>query len=127
MTTIEVCIDVPDLEEGKRFYRAALGLKEEPSPVPNVVVLSAENVRICLLKKDEGSQPSPTTTDRRTYRRHWTPVHLDFRVAEISTALQRAIKAGAVVESDVQSDEYGSWVPCADPFGNGFCFIRPKW
>lgn len=126
MPSVEVCIDVPDLQESRRFYTEAFGLIEEPSPVSNVVVLAADNLRICLLERAEGSRASSTTDDTRSFQRHWTPVHLDFRVTDIRVALERAIAAGAVAESEIQTDEHGSWVTCADPFGNGFCFIEPR-
>ena len=126
MPSVEVCVDMPDLGEGRRFYQAAFGLLEESSPVSNVVVLAADNVRICLLHRAEGSRASTTADGTRSFGRHWTPVHLDFRVTDIRAALQRALEAGAVAESEIQTDEHGSWVTCADPFGNGFCFIQPK-
>lgn len=126
MLLIEVCIDVPSLDDGKRFYTEAFGLVEEPSPVTNVAVLAAENVRICLLAKPEGTKPAPSAADLRRYQRHWTPVHLDVRVTDIDRALEQALSAGATQESQIQADEHGSWVACADPFGHGFCFIQPK-
>ena len=34
-----VSIDVPDLEDGLRFYRDALGLPEVARPIPTYVIL----------------------------------------------------------------------------------------
>ncbi|MGD8927342.1 MAG: VOC family protein [Lysobacterales bacterium] len=125
-TTVEICIDVPDLGKARAFYVAAFGLSDEASPVPDVVVLATDNLRICLLEKEEGSRPSPSSGDIRRYRRHWTPVHLDFRTSDIHASLERVLAAGAVAESDVLENKHGSWVTCADPFGNGFCLIQPN-
>ena len=57
---------------------------------------------------------------------HWTPVHLDVVVPDTDHALERAVAAGATRESEIETDEHGSWVACADPFGHGFCLIRPR-
>jgi len=126
MPSVEICIDVPNIEVGARFYIEALGFDRETSPVANVAVLSADNLRVCLLQRAEGSQPSPSAEHPRSYRRHWTPVHLDVVVPDIERALERAVEAGATLESEIETDEHGSWVSCADPFGHGFCFICPR-
>jgi predicted enzyme related to lactoylglutathione lyase len=64
------------------------------------------------------------TEEKRDYRRHWTPVHLDFVVQDIRTAVERALAAGAILERDVTSHAYGKLALLADPFGNGFCLLQ---
>lgn len=126
MPSIEVCIDVPSLEDARRFYVEAFGLVEEPSPATNVVIVTADNLRLCLLLRAEGSRPFPSAEQPRRYDRHWTPVHLDVRVSDIEGAVARAVAAGAAQETPIRTDEHGSWVSCVDPFGHGFCFIQPR-
>ena len=79
-TTLSISIDVPNLAEGVAFYWSAFGFSEESRPVPGVAVLRGLDIELCILEKPAGSKPSTATPDRRSYERHWTPVHLDFRV-----------------------------------------------
>jgi len=45
---------------------------------------------IYLLVKSPGTPASDTTSQRRSYERHWTPVHLDFVVDEIEPAVSES-------------------------------------
>jgi len=65
-----------------------------------------------------------TTSQRRSYRRHWTPVHLDFIVDEIEPAVERAKVAGARLEQPIATHKWGKLALMADPFGHGFCFVQ---
>jgi uncharacterized glyoxalase superfamily protein PhnB len=56
----------------------------------------------------------------RRYRRHWTPVHLDFVVDDVWAAVQRALNAGAKLEGEVQCHPWGYLGTMSDPFGHGF-------
>jgi uncharacterized glyoxalase superfamily protein PhnB len=60
----------------------------------------------------------------RRYRRHWTPVHLDFVVSELEAAVSGAIEAGATIEGEIQTHNWGRIAHMADPFGHGICFIQ---
>ena len=51
-------------------------------------------------------------------------MHLDFVVPDIEAAVDRARRAGAVLESDVTSQQWGRIALMADPFGNGFCLVQ---
>jgi predicted enzyme related to lactoylglutathione lyase len=126
VSSIEICIDVPDLERGIRFYGDAFGFAKVAEPHPGVAVLKAGDASITLLEKPEHTSPSPNTSDVRRYERHWTPVHLDFHVDDIKVALEKAVKAGATREQFFESDQHGSIAFCADPFGNGFCLLQRK-
>ncbi|HYD84412.1 MAG TPA: VOC family protein [Opitutus sp.] len=117
-------IDVPDLEQGIAFYQRALPLTLARRMFDGTVAeMRAENVRIYLLEKPQGSAPF-THAEARDYGRHWTPVHLDFAVGDIETALTQALKAGAKQETEVDRAEWGAIVTLSDPFGNGFCLVR---
>lgn len=124
MIGIEICIDVPDLKRGIRFYADAFGFSKISEPYPGVAVLQVGAATITLLEKGEQSKPSPNTRDVRHYERHWTPVHLDFHVDDLSAALDRAIRAGAVKEQFYENAGHGSIAFCADPFGNGFYILE---
>lgn len=126
MIGIEICIDVPDLMRGIRFYADAFGFTKASEPYPGVAVLEAGGTSITLLEKSEQSKPSSSTRDVRHYDRHWTPVHLDFHVDDLKVALDRAIRAGAVKEQSFEDPAHGSIAFCADPFGNGFCLLESK-
>jgi predicted enzyme related to lactoylglutathione lyase len=60
----------------------------------------------------------------RDYARHWTPVHLDFVVDDIDSAVTRAREAGARLEGEIRVGAWGKIAGMADPFGNGFCLIE---
>lgn len=123
MPSISVSIDVPDLDEGERFYAAAFGFTRTAAPAPGVLVMKAGSASLCLLHKPAGSKPSPHTTDTRRYERHWTPVHLDIHVEDFHAALARALAAGAKQEQLFEHGEHGAAAFCSDPFGHGFCLI----
>jgi predicted enzyme related to lactoylglutathione lyase len=123
---IEICIDVPDLERGIRFYADALGFSKVSEPYPGVACMETGAAAITLLEKREQTRPSPNTRDVRRYDRHWTPVHLDFHVEDLKAALDQAVRAGAVKEQDIEDPVHGSAAFCADPFGNGFCLLENK-
>jgi predicted enzyme related to lactoylglutathione lyase len=78
---------------------------------------------IYLLPKAGGSEAFPRG-EKRSYARHWTPVHLDFVVSDIRAAMKRALGAGATLERDVTTHAYGKLALMADPFGNGFCLLE---
>jgi predicted enzyme related to lactoylglutathione lyase len=124
--SIEICIDVHDLEHGVRFYGKAFGFTKVAEPYSGVAVLHAGAAAITLLEKREGSRPSPKTLETRHYDRHWTPVHLDFHVDDVRAALNTALAAGATQEQFFESSEHGPAAFCADPFGNGFCILQRK-
>ena len=105
-TGLLVNVDVDDLERGKRFYCEALGLRVGRE-FDGWVELIGRDAPIYLLPKEPGTEAFPKGT-RRSYARHWTPVHLDFVVDDIASAMRRAVAAGASVESDVQLFSRGS-------------------
>ena len=126
MPSVSISIDVPNLDDGVRFYSEAFGFSKFANPVPGVVLLHAENLNICLLEKKPGSKASSATTETRRYERHWTPVHLDIHVSDLDAALAKALQAGAKQEQLFRNAEHGSAAFCSDPFGHGFCLLERK-
>lgn len=118
-----VNIDVEDLERATEFYCAALGLRVGRR-FDGSIELLGESAAIYLLHSEAGSRASPASDDVRHYERHWTPVHLDFAVPELESALARAKAAGASVESAIETHPWGRIARLADPFGNGFCLLE---
>lgn len=117
-------IDVDDLERATKFYCEGLGLTVGRRLGQSVVELRGGNSTIYLLENESGSAPVRGAVMVREYSRHWTPVHLDFVVPSLETAVERAVAAGAHLESDMRSSTWGRIASLADPFGNGFCLIE---
>ncbi len=124
MTSLRICIDVDDLSKGIDFYTRAVGLRLGRRLGDAWVELLGASAPIDLLANAAGSTPSPRSPMTRNYGRHWTPVHLDFVVAELDEAVRRAQAAGAILESGIQERKWGRLANMADPFGNGFCFLE---
>jgi predicted enzyme related to lactoylglutathione lyase len=119
-----VNIDVPDIEQATAFYRDAFSLTVGRQMGGGAVELLGAKAPIYLLAKPAGSKATENSGDKRTYERHWTPVHLDFVVDDIGAAVARASAAGAAVEAPVRTAKWGKIAVLADPFGNGFCIIQ---
>ena len=118
-----VTIDVPQLEEGLRFYRDALGLTEVARPIPSSAILKCGSGQIGLIEKAAGTTPAKGSGDVRRYERHWTPVHIDFQFDDFKSALARVVNAGATCEQKFESGARPPIAFCSDPFGNGFCIM----
>jgi predicted enzyme related to lactoylglutathione lyase len=122
---ILVNIDVDNLEKAIAFYEHAVGLRLGRRLFGgNAAELLGASAKIYLLAKAAGTPASSSLTQRRDYQRHWTPVHLDFAVAEIHAAVERAKAAGARLEGEVQTYNWGHIAYMADPFGHGFCLLE---
>jgi predicted enzyme related to lactoylglutathione lyase len=121
---LRVCIDVEELEAAIHFYRQALGLRLGRRRGEEWAELLGASSPIDLLAKPPGSTAAPGAEGRRDYRRHWTPVHLDFVVADVDAAVARALASGARLDRAVQVQEWGRMANLADPFGNGFCLLE---
>lgn len=124
MFTLLVNIDVGDLGRAVDFYTAGLGLTVRRRLAPNIVELQGGSSPVFLIEHPAGSLPSPQVASAREYRRHWTPVHLDFVVPELAPAIRRAESAGAQAEGTTQEFPWGRYIVMADPFGNGFCLLQ---
>ena len=117
-------IDVDDLARGVEFYCTALGLRVGRRLSIGAVELGGASAPIYLLEKPAGSVPASGPAQRRDYRRHWTPVHVEFVVEDVAAAVERACAAGARLEQEVSTHVWGHLAVLADPFGHGFCLIQ---
>jgi predicted enzyme related to lactoylglutathione lyase len=124
MAQLFVNIDVDDIEDAIRFYTEGLALRQGRRFDEAFVELLGGEVPIYLLSKSKGSLPFGGATGGREYRRHWTPVHLDFIVDDLDAALSKAEAAGAKREGEVTSHAYGRLALLSDPFGHGFCLLQ---
>jgi catechol 2,3-dioxygenase-like lactoylglutathione lyase family enzyme len=121
---LRICIDVDELEKGIAFYTEALGLTVGRRLGKSWVELLGAAVPVDLLAEKPGTAPIPLGGSLRDYRRHWTPVHLDWPVADLDAALRRAQAAGATLEGGIREKKWGRLAILADPFGNGFCLLE---
>jgi lactoylglutathione lyase len=119
-------IDVDDLEKGVAFYVEAFGLRKGRRLGEAAVELLGGPAPIYLLPRVGGSLPFQNATRTRGYARHWTPLHLDFVVADLGGALARAVKAGARHEGEVADLLWGKLATLSDPWGHGFCLVEFK-
>lgn len=117
-------IDVDDLEKGIAFYTGAFGLKLGRRFGTEAAELLGSTSPIYLLLKASGTKAAQVIHQTRDYRRHWTPVHLDFVVDDIRAATSRAVGAGAVLEGEIETHSWGHIGHLADPFGHGICLIE---
>lgn len=120
---VTVSIDVPSLDEGLKFFGDAFGFIEVSRPHPAYAMLANGDTTIGLLAKPEGSSPAKGSGDVRRYERHWTPVHVDFRVEDFERTLDQALAAGAKAEQVHRVAGYPPVAFCSDPFGHGFCIV----
>jgi catechol 2,3-dioxygenase-like lactoylglutathione lyase family enzyme len=122
--TVLANIDVDDLARACEFYCRALGLRIGRHFGNSAVELLGASTAIYLLEKGSGTLPTPDSPRGREYTRHWTPVHLDFVVTDLSSALTQARNAGARLEGEVHTHNWGRIAVMADPFGHGFCLLE---
>jgi predicted enzyme related to lactoylglutathione lyase len=119
-----VNIDVDDLDRAIKFYTGAFELTVGRRFGSDGAELLGGSAPIYLLVKAAGSQASVASTDVRNYARHWTPVHLDIVVKDMDVSVQRAISAGAKLENEIRSSNWGKLALMVDPFGHGFCLVQ---
>jgi predicted enzyme related to lactoylglutathione lyase len=124
MPRVLINLDVDDIERAVAFYTAAFELRVGRRFDAGFVELLGAEAPIYLLLKAGGSPPFERAGQTRDYARHWTPLHLDFVVADLDSALSRAVAAGAVVEAAPSQHAYGRLALLHDPFGHGFCLLQ---
>jgi predicted enzyme related to lactoylglutathione lyase len=120
--SVLINIDVPDLEKGVAFYMQAFGLRVRRRFGEDGAELAGWPAPVFLLHKEAGTIGAGE--HRRTYERHWTPIHLDVVVEDIEKAIGRTLEAGAVLEQGVRTAAWGKIAMLADPFGHGLCLIQ---
>ncbi len=122
---LEITIDVDDLERAVEFYCEGLGLSlVERSSDWARVELNGQTFWICRFG---AGQHGPISRD---FRRHWTPVHLDFIVDDVDKAVERALAAGGRLDGEVRRNELEP-IGCrsdvanlSDPAGNGVDLLQ---
>ena len=119
-----VNVDVDDLGKAIRFYSAAFGLRVGRRFGQFGVEMLGSSAPIYLLVKGQGTRAAESTTQSRSYERHWTPIHLDFVVDDIDAAVDKAVAVGARLEKPIEEHKWGRLALMADPFGHGFCFVH---
>ena len=106
------------------FYTRAFGLTVGRRLGTHWAELLGAPLPIDLLHERAGTTPIPDPAVRRSYARHWTPVHLDVAVKDVEQAIERATQAGATLERPIQDKKWGRLANLADPFGNGVCLLE---
>lgn len=122
---ISISIDVPDLALAEKFYTEALACKKVRAQGENMIILEVDKTNLYLIKCAANSHPIPSKQVKRTYERHWTPVHLDFLCDDVNRTVENIVLHGGSCENK-ESGEWGSIAYCVDPFGNGLCIINEK-
>jgi predicted enzyme related to lactoylglutathione lyase len=122
---VHVSIDVPSLDAGLRFYAQLFAWEETARPFPQMAILDANNVTVCMHEKAPGSKSSERG-GARSYDRHWTPVHLDLHVTDYETVVSSLRKLGGTVEREFKDQGPRPVAFCSDPFGNGLCILGPR-
>ena len=109
-----ICIDVDDVARAVEFYGRGLGLAVVKQQ-PDWAQVKLGEQTFWIMKAPAGVQGQIS----RDYRRHWTPVHLDFAVEDIDEAVRRAVDAGGKLEGEIQPSPKGALANLSDPSGNG--------
>lgn len=124
---IRICIDVDDLERGIAFYTQGLGLHLGRRLDFDWAELLGGTSPIDLLENAQATAPlGESHPQRRSYARHWTPVHLDFVVEDMEEAVERLVALGATLERPISDRRWGRMASMADPFGHGIDLLEFK-
>jgi predicted enzyme related to lactoylglutathione lyase len=91
---------------------------------PRWIELAGVGIPIFLLADRSKIAELGSTIALRNYERHWTPVHLDFVVADLDSTVSTLLSLGGSLDRPVKTREYGRIANMADPFGNGFDLIE---
>lgn len=116
-----ICIDVDDVSRAVEFYGRGLGLTVVKQESDWAQVKLGDQT-FWIMKAPPGAE-GPISRD---YRRHWTPVHLDFAVEDIEAAVKRAVDAGGKLEGEIQRGPKGALANLSDPSGNGVDLVSEK-
>jgi catechol 2,3-dioxygenase-like lactoylglutathione lyase family enzyme len=122
---IRICIDVDDIARALAFYTQGLGLRVGRRLDDDWIELLGAGSAVDLLRNEAGTAPlGEQHPDRRTYDRHWTPVHLDFVVTDLDARVQNLVALGGTLERPIQQRRWGRMANLADPFGHGLDLLE---
>jgi predicted enzyme related to lactoylglutathione lyase len=124
MAAILLNLDVDDMERAITFYTTAFELRVGRRFDSGFVELVGAEAPLYLLLKSGDTEPFVGAEQKRSYARHWTPLHLDLVVDDLDAAIHRALAAGAALEAPVSQHAYGRLALLHDPFGHGFCLLQ---
>lgn len=121
---LEITIDVDDLDRAVDFYCGGLGLR--------LVERTADWARAELNGQTfwiYRFSPGPQGLVQRDFRRHWTPVHLDFVVEDLDEVVERALSSGGRLDREIRRNDLEPMGRCdvanlSDPAGNGVDLIQ---
>ncbi len=121
---LEITIDVDDLDRAVKFYCQGLGL-DLVDRTPDWARAELDGQTFWIYQFDAG----PHGSIHRDYRRHWTPIHLDFIVSDLDRVLERALAAGGRLDCEVRRNEPEPLGRCdvanlSDPAGNGVDLVE---
>src|ERR1700676_2423191 len=118
---LEICIDVDDVDRAVEFYGRGLGLEIQQHEKEWAKAVLGEQV-FWIMK----IAPGPSGAISRDYKRHWTPVHLDFHVDDVDAIVKRALAAGGKLDHEIQrKPDGGAMANLSDPCGNGIDLVQP--
>jgi predicted enzyme related to lactoylglutathione lyase len=127
---IGISIDVDDIERAVDFYTRGIGLsvvERGSDGGSDWAHLTHEGQTIFIMQLPLGSDAVESAHLPRNYSRHWTPIHLDFVVANLDQAVDQALSAGAKLDRPIQRrDKLADMANMSDPFGNGFDLIQER-
>jgi len=124
MLVVHAYIDVTEAARGVEFYCGGLGLAVKRRLSLRWIELAGANIPIFLLADRPAVADLGTAKIARNFKRHWTPVHLDFIVGDLDRVVSRLTALGGSLDREIKTREYGRIANMADPFGNGFDLIE---
>lgn len=83
-----VNLDVDDPDRAVRFYSSVFGLRVGRRLGALGLEMLGRSAPIYLLVKSPATAAADTTSQTRTYQRHWTPVHLDLSLMKSKRRLR---------------------------------------
>lgn len=115
---IAVTLDTPDAGELARFYGSLLGGEVTEYPEYGVASVTGNGSTLYFQGVSDYQPPQWPTQS------HPQQIHLDFRVADLKTAVAAASELGATVAPDQPNPDMSTVM--IDPHGHPFCLCPPR-
>src|SRR5215471_13196157 len=107
MLTVHAYVEVTEAAQGIAFYCEGLGLTVKRRLSPRWIELAGANIPIFLLADRPTVADLGSVQVARAFERHWTPVHLDFIVADLDRMVSRLAAMGGTLDREIKVREYG--------------------